>query len=240
MRSGPSVASRSSCAEREGAARRSVRLTMLPWLWTVDGAVRLVDEAGKVAGMPVIAAGLALVAVHALLHHGPVAVVGDEEPVQVEIEAVLHGRAVDLGDEAAGAGEGMAHRSRCDRRAPLSSSGVRRECLPRPPQTWMPSSPCQRRETALQCADHAGGDAGRMPVHAHDGAEGLEPEGMRQPPQEFIAAVVMDDGLADDGAERRHALPQPRRHAAAVERKISAACPSCHSGLAIESSNLVH
>jgi hypothetical protein len=29
-----------------------------------------------------------------------------------------------------------------------SSSGVRRECLPRPPQTWMPSSPCSGPDRA--------------------------------------------------------------------------------------------
>ena len=60
---------------------------------------------------------------------------------------------------------------------------------------------------------------------------------MRQPAQELVAAVVMhdrllvapvmmDDGLADDGAELSHALGQPRRHAAAMERQISAARPS--------------
>ena len=49
-----------------------------------------------------IAACLPAFAVHALLHHGPVAVIGDDKTVQVEIEAVLHGGAVDLGHEAAG------------------------------------------------------------------------------------------------------------------------------------------
>ena len=74
--------------------------------------------------MPVVAPCLALVAVHALLHHGPVAVIGDEEPVQIEIEAVLHGGAVDLGDQPAGAGQrggveadAVAERSQLVRRA---------------------------------------------------------------------------------------------------------------------------
>ena len=49
-----------------------------------------------------IAACLPALAVHALLHHRPVAVVGDDKAMQVEIEAVLHGGAVDLGDETAG------------------------------------------------------------------------------------------------------------------------------------------
>ena len=96
----------------------------------------------SVARMPVIAARLPLVAVHALLHHRPVAVIGDEEAMQVEVEAVLHGGAVDLRHQAAGAREGCARRMPTGRRAPSSSSGVRRECLPRPPQTWIPSSLC--------------------------------------------------------------------------------------------------
>ena len=100
----------------------------------VDGAVRLFDKARQTFRMPVIAARLALVAVHALLHHRPLAVIGDEEAVQVEIEAVLHGGAVDLGHKAAGAREGRASKPMRSPSA-ASSSGVRRECLPRPPQT---------------------------------------------------------------------------------------------------------
>ena len=48
-----------------------------------------------------IAPRLPALAVHALLHDDPVAVVGDDEAVQVEVEAVLHRRAVDLGDQPA-------------------------------------------------------------------------------------------------------------------------------------------
>ena len=36
----------------------------------------------------------------------------------------------------------------------------------------------ERRETALQRADDARGDARRVPVHAHNGPERLEPEGV--------------------------------------------------------------
>jgi hypothetical protein len=72
-------------------------------------------------------------------------------------------------------------------------------------------------QAALERADDAGGDAGGMPVHAHDGAERLEPERMRQPLQEFVAAVVVDDRLSDDGAERRHTGRQPRRDTSAMQ-----------------------
>src|SRR3954453_5936025 len=86
----------------------------------------------------------------------------------------------------------------------------------------------QRAEPALQRADHAGGDAGRMPVHPHHRAERLKPERLRQPPQEFVTAVVMDHGLGDDGPERGHARRKPWRHASAMEGEVGAAGTSYH------------
>jgi hypothetical protein len=86
----------------------------------------------------------------------------------------------------------------------------------------------QRFKTALEGANNAGGDARGVPIHAHDRAKGLEPEGMRETAQEFIAAVVMHDGLADNGPKCRHAPAQPGGHASAVEGKICATCASCH------------
>ena len=52
-----------------------------------------------------VAARLPAVAVHPLLDDHPLAVVGDDEAVQVEVEAVLHRGAVDLGDQAARLGQ---------------------------------------------------------------------------------------------------------------------------------------
>ena len=177
--------------------------------------------------MPVVAARLPLVAVHALLHHGPMAVVGDEKPVQIKVEAVLHGRTVHFGDEAAGAGEGSGIEA--DTVAERGQLIRRLARVLAPAATDMDAEfALQGCEPALERADDARRDAGRMPVHAHDRTEGLKPEGVRQPPQEFVAAVVMHDRLAHDGAQRGHALPQPRRHTPAMEGKISAACPSCH------------
>src|SRR6266581_3836632 len=86
----------------------------------------------------------------------------------------------------------------------------------------------KRRKTALQGADDAGGNAGGMPVHSHHRAERLKPEWMRQPLQEFVAAVMMDDSLADNGAKQGHAFSQPRRNTPTVKRKIGAARSSCH------------
>ena len=107
---------------RDVAARRSVRLTISPWPRPVDRGVRIVDEARQSFRQPMIAARLPALAVHALLDHDPVAVVGDDEAVQVEIEAVLHGGAVDLGDEPARLRQ-RRRRSRPDRRSRSARAG---------------------------------------------------------------------------------------------------------------------
>ena len=87
--------------------RRSVRLTISPCSAPRSRRAAL-DEAGQPFRQPVIAAGLPALAVHALLHHHPLAVIGDDEAVQIEIEAVLHRGAVDLGDEPARRGQRRA------------------------------------------------------------------------------------------------------------------------------------
>src|SRR5690606_27719490 len=74
----------------------------------VDGGVRLLDEALQPFRKPVVAPRLPGFATHALLHDDPLAIVGDDEAVQVELEAILHGGAVDLGDQTAGSGERAA------------------------------------------------------------------------------------------------------------------------------------
>jgi len=45
------------------------------------------------------------------LHHRPLAVVGDKEAVQIQLEAVLHGGAVDFRHQAAGADQGLPVKS---------------------------------------------------------------------------------------------------------------------------------
>jgi hypothetical protein len=74
----------------------------------LDRRVRPVDEAREPFRQPVIAPRLAVLPVHALLHDHPFAVVGDDEAVQVEIVAVLHRGAVDLGDQPARPGQRRA------------------------------------------------------------------------------------------------------------------------------------
>src|SRR3954452_4553010 len=194
----------------------------------VDRAVRFIDEACKILRMPMVAPGLSLVAVHALLNDRPFAVVGDKEAMKVEIESVLHRGAVDLGHETTRACQFLAVETDA-----LAEQPEFIGCLPGmlPPAATDVNAKfaLERSKTALQGADDAGGDAGGMPVHSHHGAERLKPERMRQPLQELVTPVVVDDGLADDGAERSHALAQPWRNASAMKGEIRAAAPSCHA-----------
>ena len=126
---------------------------------SIDRTMGLVDKAAQAFGMPVIAARLPLFAVHALLHHGPFAVIGDEEAVQIELETVLHGGAVNFGDQPAGPRQRptidtgpLANRSQFIRRAPRVLAAAAADVNP--------EFALQRRQPALQGADHAGSDAG--------------------------------------------------------------------------------
>ena len=46
--------------------------------------------------------------------------------------------------------------------------------------------------------------------------------------QELVAAVMEDNGLADHDTEPRHAVGQPFRHMAAVQRQIGASGSASH------------
>jgi hypothetical protein len=51
---------------------------------------------------------------------------------------------------------------------------------------------------------------------------------MRETPQQFVATVVVDNGLTDHRAKARHAIPKPSRYMPAVQRQIGAAGPAGH------------
>src|ERR1700733_5491841 len=105
--------------------------------------------------------------VHALLDDGPFALVGDDEAVQIEVETVLHGGAVDLRHEAADVGE----RGAVDPH-PLAD---RREFKRRLSRLFAAAAADMdsefagpRLEASLQRADHARGDARGAAAHAPD------------------------------------------------------------------------
>src|SRR6185437_6688961 len=89
-----------------GSGRTSVgQVDDLPLVPALDGRMRSLDEAPEVLRQPVIAARQPGFAVHALLNHDPFSIVGDDEAMQVEVEAVLYRGAVHLGDQPAGSRE---------------------------------------------------------------------------------------------------------------------------------------
>src|SRR5512139_3214520 len=80
-----------------------------------------------------------------------------------------------------------------------------------------------RRQTALEGAHDTGCDAGRVPVHPHDGAKRLEPERIGEAAQELIATVVVYHGLRDHTAQPCHARRQPVRDLPAMQRQVRTA-----------------
>src|SRR6516165_2439097 len=102
-----------------------------------------------------------------------------------------------------------------------------------PPTAHMnPEFFLQRGQATLQGADHARGDARGMPIHAHNGSKRLEPEGMREPTQEFVAAIVVNNRLANDRAQASHTTCQPFWYVPAMQRQISTSRFAAHEFLA--------
>src|SRR3979411_1060882 len=105
--------------------------------------------------------------------------------MQVQIEAVLHGGAINFRDQAAGTckrhciqSRPLAHLYELIRRAPRVSATATAHVQPKFILNW--------RQTALERPDYARRNPRRMPVHSHDAAERLEPEGVRKPPQQLV------------------------------------------------------
>ena len=179
-----------------------------------------------------IAPGLAAIAVHALLDHDPVSVIGDDEAMEIKVKPILDRRAVDLGDKPARLGE---------RRAVETDPVTDRDKLMRrlarvtaaPAANMDAEFSGQGCQAALQRADDAGGDTGGMPVHPHHCAERLEPKGMRQPAQQLVAAILEDDRLGDHRAQSGHAIAQPFRHAATVKRQVRTAGTAHHQRIPV-------
>jgi hypothetical protein len=193
----------------------------------IDRRMRFVDEPGEPFGQPMITARLTAIAVHALLHHHPVAVVGDDETVQVEIEPVLDRGAIDFGNEPVRPGETRAVEADAIPDGDQFVRGLSR-MLAAATADVDAEFRGSRCKAALERADHTGCDPRRMPVHPHDGTEGLEPEWMREPAQQLVTAIFDDDRLDDHRPQAGHALAQPFGHAPAKQRQIGATGAAGH------------
>jgi hypothetical protein len=105
-----------------------------------------------------IAARQPAFAIHALLDHDPMTVVGDDEAVQIEIETVLQRGAVHFGDETAGLRQrgaietdALADRRQLQRRLPRMAAA--------PAADMEAEVSRKRREAAFERADDAGRDS---------------------------------------------------------------------------------
>ena len=137
--------------------------------------------------------------------------------MQIEIEPILHRRAVDFGYQPAGARQSGAVDADTVAEQP-QFIGRLAGMLAAAAADMDTELALKWAEAALQSADDAGRDAGRMPIHSHHGAERLKPEGVGQSLQEFVAPVGLHNGLCNDRAECGHARRQPGRDTPAMER----------------------
>jgi hypothetical protein len=80
----------------------------LPLVAALDRGMRGIDEARQPFIEPVIAPSLPPVIIHSLLNHNPLGVIGHDKPMQIKIEPILDGGAINLCDEPACGGERQA------------------------------------------------------------------------------------------------------------------------------------
>jgi len=170
-------------------------------LWLADdGRMRLRDKVTHSSRMPVIASRRAAGGVHPLLDYSPSTISVNHKGVQIKLEAVGDGVVVNPRGQATDAGELVAieasTRSDCAQLV-RRLNGV----------TAAPAAHCKakfpgpRVEAALKRTHNRGGNARRMPIHAHDGAERLKPEGVAEPRKKLVRAIGEDDVLDDRSAE---------------------------------------
>jgi hypothetical protein len=127
-----------------------------------------------------------------------------EEGMQIQIESVLDCSAVDFGNEATGSYQrGGINAGRIADTAKFQRGAARVRAFAAADVN--PDLALDWSQSALQGADNARGDAGRMPVHAHDCPEGLKPKRVRESAQKFISAIFVHDGFRNNAAQGRHA-----------------------------------
>ena len=155
------------------------------------------------------------------------------KPWRYRSETVLHRRAVHFGDQPARHGEGRAIET-----GPITDRDKLMRRLARmiaaPAADMDAEFGGQLCQPALQCSDHARGDAGGMPVHPHHRTERLEPERMRQPAQQLVTAIFENDRFGDHRAQPGHAIAQPFRHAATVQRQVGTAGATRHQCISVD------
>jgi hypothetical protein len=175
----------------------------------------------------VITSSLAEFAVHPLLNYYPVSIIRYDESVEIEVKPILDRRAVDLGDQTTGFRERSAVKAYLISNRDQFVRGPAR-VVAAPPANVDAQLPGQRLKASLERTDDRCGDAGGMPVHSHDRAKRLEPEGVRQPAEQLLPAIFEYDRLCDDSAQPCHAIAEPFGHATTVKWQVGAARSPWH------------
>ena len=186
------------------------------FILTDDGRVRFTDEIANCGRVPVITAREFRACVHALLNNGPVSRISHDEGVQIELKSVSDGVVINFCREAAGPNQRIAIESfsigECNEFA-----GRFAGLFAAPAANVNAEFVGARIQATFQRAKYGRGDAGGVPVHAHNRAQGLEPERITEACEEFGGAVMMDDTLDNGRAERLHTDGQPLRDLPAMK-----------------------
>lgn len=186
---------------------------------TCDSGVWLGHEVADICGVPVIATRFAGCVVQTLLHHSPFARAGHDKRVQINLKSVGDGVVVDASGKAAGADQFFPIPALLVRQQAKFGGRVTRV-------TTATSADVNTEfvragiEATLEGSHDRRCDARGVPIHAHNGTEGLKPERITEAGEELGGAVMVDYCFRDGGTELLHALGKPRRHASAVERKV--------------------
>jgi len=67
-----------------------------------------------------------------------------------------------------------------------------------------------------------------MPIHAHHGAERLEPERVSETAQQFVTAVMMDNRFADHRSEAGHPIGEPSGNLSSMQRQVGGSSSQGH------------
>src|SRR5262245_20548000 len=157
--------------------------------------------------------------VQALLDHSPVAIRGEDEAVEIDLKAICDRIVVDarsqptcahqsIAVEAATVGDRTEFVRRIARESAAPAANIKTQLF------------STRSEAALERAHNGSRDSRGVPIHPHDRAQRLKPKRIAQSREKRRSAVIMNDGFGDGRAKFGHALGEPLRHAAAMQRQI--------------------
>ena len=171
--------------------------------------------------MPMIPARGLLLLIHPLLDHCPGAVVRKEKCVMINLKPVLHQGRVNFCRHARIVDEVCGERLGESEPPAPARNLIRRfaRCLPLAPADENAEIALRAADRLFQCRSQNRGKPGRIPVKSKHGAERLKPHRIGNPAHKFIRPVFFNQDPGHLPSEPHHALKQPPRAGAVVQRK---------------------